>query len=143
MFDLKLTGIDDVLTRSERATKSFVDAFHAAMFVVAGDILSELLPGVPFKTGALRDSRWIPRAAPTAIEFSAPHAASAHELGSKKKFLQRAVSEASGSVTDRVAALVPRFAASNTTVSTAPTSHPTRPSGGGRARPRLPARRLR
>lgn len=144
MTSLKLTGVDETIKGLAKATKAHADALDAAMFVVAGDILTELLPGVPFKRGVLRASRWVPRTAPTAIEFSADHAAHAHELGLHRKYLQRPVSEAASSVPARLAALVPKFAEAGTTLALAPSKHPTQPAGGAgarRQRPQAPSRR--
>jgi hypothetical protein len=139
VFNLKVTGLDKVLTETQKATRRFVDAFDAAMFVVAGDILSDLLPQVPRKSGALQDSRFVSRTRPVEAGFGARHATVVHEVGPHKKYLQRPVSQASSSVAARVAALVPRFAEAGTTLATAPSKHPATP----KTTASRPARRLR
>ena len=140
MFDLKLSGIDEVLTATQKATRRYVDAFEAAVFVAAGNILTELTPGVPFKTGELRDSDFVTRTMPVDAGFSAGHAAAAHEVGPQKKFLQRPMSAAASTTTKRIAALVPGFAERGVTLATAPATHPEHP-GTARARRRPQARR--
>jgi len=137
VLDVKVTGITETTTALEATRRRHEEAFKAAEFVVAGELLSELLPGVPFATGELRDSRFVTRTSPAQAGFAAEHALVVHEVGEHKKFLQRPMSTLSSSVPDRIARLLPRFVEAGMTLATAPTDHPERPDTIRRRRPRI------
>jgi hypothetical protein len=137
VLDAKVTGIQETTAKLDAARRRHEDAFRAAEFVVAGELLTELLPGVPFATGELRDSRFVTRASPAQAGFAAEHALVTHEVGQHKKYLQRPMSTLSSSVPDRIARHLPRFVEAGTTLATAPTQHPERPDTIRRRRPRI------
>lgn len=137
MLDMKVTGIKEIEAALEKQRQRHDDAFRAAEFVVAGELLSELLPGVPVASGELRESRYVTRTWPVQAGFAAEHAIPVHELGAHKKYLQRPMSASSSSVPARVARLIPGFVAGGVTLATAPTSHPDQPTTIRRRRPRV------
>lgn len=129
LVDIKVTGVDAAIANVTKATRRFRDAFEAATFVVAGDVLAGLMPGVPRKSGALQESAFVTRAMPAEMGFAAEYAAAVHEVGPHRKYLQRPVSSASGTVADRVARLVPGYAEAGTTLASAPAQFSERPDG--------------
>lgn len=139
LVDMKVTGLDVVAAEAAKAAKRFRDAFEAANFVVASEVLADLMPGVPRKSGALQESAFVTRAMPAEAGFAADYAAAVHEVGPHRKYLQRPVSAAQSTVADRVARLVPRFADAGVTLATAPAKFSERPDGvtrrPGRRRP--------
>jgi hypothetical protein len=137
VLDVKATGFKETAAAIEVSRRRHEDAFRAAEFVVAGDLLSELLPGIPVATGELRDSRFLTRTSPVQAGFAAEHATVVHEVGEHKKYLQRPMSQASSSVPDRIARLIPGFVKAGTTLATAKTDHPERPETIRRRRPRI------
>lgn len=137
MLDAKVTGIKEATAALEVSRRRHEDAFAAAEFVVAGDLLTELLPGIPVATGELRDSRFLTRASPAQAGFAAEHALVVHEVGEHAKYLQRPMSSLSSSIPDRIARILPRFAQAGVTLATAPTDHPERPDTIRRRRPRI------
>lgn len=137
MLDAKVTGIKETTAALDASRRRHEEAFKAAEFAVAGELLTELLPGIPVQTGALRDSRFVTRTSPAQAGFAAEHALVVHEVGEHKKYLQRPMSSLSSSIPDRMARLLPRFVEAGVTLATAPTDHPERPDTIRRRRPRI------
>jgi hypothetical protein len=129
IVDIKVTGLDAAVVNTAKAAKRFRDAFEAATFVVAGDVLAALMPGVPRKSGALQESAFVTRTMPAEAGFAAAHAAAVHEVGPHRKYLQRPVTAAEGTVAGRIARLVPGFAEAGTTLATAPAKFSDRADG--------------
>ncbi len=142
--DVKQTGVKEAQAGIAKAMRRYVDAFDAANFVFAGDVMAELLPGVPEETGELKESRFVTRTAPVSAGFASAHATAAHELGKHRKYLQRPTSQAASSARARIGALTQRFAEAGTTLASAPAKHPTTPTrktSAPRRRPTLTRRR--
>ena len=128
MITLDVEGLAQSRAQMAALSQRFVDAFEAAEFAVASDVLTDLLPGVPRQTGALVDSRAVTRTMPVEIVFGASYSAAVHERGRQRKYLQRPFSQASASLAARVAQRTSLFVESGTTLATVPAQHPTTPS---------------
>ena len=128
MIKMDVEGLAQARAQMAVAAQRFVDAFEAAEFAVASDVLTDLLPEVPRQTGALAASAAVTRTMPVEIVFGAPYAAAVHERGSRRKWLQRPFSQASSSLAARVAQRTALFVESGTTLATVPAQHPTTPS---------------
>lgn len=142
-LDVNVRGQKEALEAVAKATKRHADAFAAAVFVVASEVLSELLPQVPRRTGELVESRFVTRTSPVEVGFGAPHALAAHELGADRKFLQRPTSQSASTVPSRIARVLPRLLEAGATLQSVPAQHPTTPtvrSPAARARPSRPRR---
>ena len=90
--------IDDTSMRKvlEQAPKRGTDAWHAAMFRRAQDLLDIAKPLTPFRRGTLWASRVATRTAPVEVAFTAPHAIPVHErhaahAAGQWKFLETAM----------------------------------------------------
>lgn len=90
--------IDDAAMRKvlEQAPKRGADAWHAAMFRRAQDLLDLAQPMVPFRRGRLWSSRVATRTTPVEVAFTAPHAIPVHERHAQHargewKFLEKAM----------------------------------------------------
>jgi hypothetical protein len=136
MMALDVEGLAQARAQMAVLTARFVDAFEAAEFSVASDILTELLPEVPRQTGALVASRAVTRTMPVQIVFGADYAAAQHERGRQRKWLQRPFSQASSSMASRVAQRTALFVESGTTLASVPAQHPTTPSSPASTRRR-------
>ena len=134
---LRITGVDQAVKGVAAAAKRAVDAFEAATFAVATDIAVDLQPGIPVLTGETRDSLIVTREMPVEIKATSEQAIFAHEVGPKRKFLQRPFVAASSSVRARIAAKMPAMMAAGETLQTVRGSLPDKaPSPPGRQRPR-------
>lgn len=147
-MSMRVTGVDAVLEGFRTAVARLRAAFLAAQYTVSADIADDAVANAPKKTGQLRESVFLTRTEPVRIGFGARHAAITHETGPRKKFLQRAMSDASSRSRARLAALTMQYAQGGTTLSSVPGRHPaTAPSSwpaplsSGRRRPGVARRR--
>lgn len=146
-LDLEMTGVAEAAKAMGVEVDMLRGRFEAAVFTTAGLIATDAMKLAPFKSGVLRESRFVTRTMPVEIGFNAPYAALTHEVGAHKKYLQRALAER----TPRVAADIARtmraqeHAKSRQTIATAPSKHPDRPHNqwSGASTDKKERRRLR
>jgi hypothetical protein len=137
-LDVRATGISETQRALEESRRRHLAAFRAAEFIVAGDMLAEIVPTVPRLTGALADSGYVTRTWPVQAGFAARHALVQHETGPHRKYLQRPMSRMSSSVAARIARVLPELERRGATLETAPARFPDRPesvASRGRRRP--------
>lgn len=133
---------DNVLEELRKAPDKLLEAFRAAVFIVAQDVMDRAVEDAPKLSGQLRASRFVSRTWPVQAGFSAPYAAAVHELpaahtSGRSKYL--AANLVPPGYESALAAAVARCAQDGTTLATAPARHPTKGNPGRRAR--RPARR--
>lgn len=133
-----VAGVDAAVAETAKQARRHVEAFRAAEFAAASDILEEIVPLAPRLTGELQASSFVTRE-PVEAGFAAEHAAAVHAKGEHRGYLQRPMSTASSSTPARIAALMPGFIERGVTVRDVPAKHAERPDGVARQ----PARRRR
>lgn len=145
-FGVRVQGLEETVRAMGVRVDNFRAAFDAAVFVVAGRVITAAMELAPVRTGRLRRSRFVTRTTPVQAGFGAEYAAVVHEVGRHRKFLTRALSSSSPRLAAEVASVM--RAAPTATLATAIAVHPTAPNNGGAEPPRRsrsagPARRAR
>lgn len=149
-LDFRLEGEAEMEAGLLRAQRDGEEAFQAAMFMLAADVMDLCVPKVPYRTGDLLESRYLMRSWPIEMGFSAEHAAPTHEVPANHargewKYLQKAMSEGAAGADGRLQRYWEQALERGTTLATAPSNHPDQQRSGGRRptreRPRTARRR--
>lgn len=136
---LVLDGTKAAVERIRALRKTNEDAYRAALYMFAQEVMGTALKLCPVDTGFLRKSRYVER--PTShgdrfdltMGFSAPYALAVHEMHRRYvvgewKFLQSAIAHHAPRALDRIAALTKQAADGHLTASSVPAIHPTEPT---------------
>lgn len=137
---LSVVGVGEVRAGLQRMQRRLADAFEAGRFIVASEMMTRIVPGVPVETGNLVESRAVTRTPDVQIVFGSPHAVYSHALGKKRRWLQVPFSRMSSSVPAMTAAATARALAAGWTLASAPAQHPETPSAVQPTRRRRPQR---
>lgn len=140
---LVLTGSRQAADRIRQHRVQHENAYRAAVYLFAQEVVSTAQKLCPVDTGFLRKSRFVRRPEVDAdrfeIEcgFSAPYAMTVHETHRRYavgewKFLQTAINHHAPRALDRIAALTAAAAKAGLTPEKVPAVHPTEPTAGVR-----------
>lgn len=142
MFDVKMTGAEEVIRALAELERRSIAALQAATFTAASEAARDhLLPVIPKDSGELRDSLVVPREVPVEVALTARYADVVNKRGAHKGFVERANRAGAPVIAERVGQLLPGYAEAGVTIQNAPAIHAERPTAGARHRPRPRRRR--
>jgi hypothetical protein len=143
VLTLHVKGIAMVHAGLDRFRQRYADALEAGLFLTAQRVMDQIVPGVPVDTGTLVESRAVTRTSPVQIVFGSPHAVFSHARSKKRRWLQVPFSRMSPQYAAWIARATAQAFRAQTTLASAPASHPETPQMNAaprRARPRAQRR---